>query len=73
MCKVLKSSGALCPRLSVCFSILIASLGEEGAGFCASGTCVCLFCACIFCPFSLPLGVEGWLRFAIVAYPGTFY
>ena len=22
-----------------------------------------------FCPFSLPLGVEGWLRFVIVAYP----
>ena len=26
-----------------------------------------------FCPFSLPLGVEGWLRFVIVAYPGPFY
>ena len=23
-----------------------------------------------FCPFSLPLGVRGWLRFVIVALPG---
>ena len=32
---------------------------------------VCFACVC-FCPFSLPLGVEGWLRFVIVAYPGPF-
>ena len=54
------------------FSILITSLGEEGAGLCASRTFVCFACVC-FCPFSLPLGVEGWLRFVIVAYPGPFY
>ena len=40
---VLKSSRALCPRFSICFSILITSLGEEGAGFCASRTFVYLF------------------------------
>ena len=33
---------------------------------------VCFVRVC-FCPFSLPLGVEGWLRFVIVAYPGPFY
>ena len=60
----------------ICFSILITSFGEEGAGLCASRTFVCLF-VCFarvcFCSFSLPLGVEGWLRFVIVAYPGPFY
>ena len=35
---------ALCPRFSVCFSILITSLGEEGA----SRT---FACACIFLSF----------------------
>ena len=40
---VLKSSLALCPRFSVCFSSLISSLGEEGACLCASRTFVCLF------------------------------
>ena len=45
---VLKSSRALCPRFYVCFSILITSLGEEGAGLCASRTFVSLFCASIF-------------------------
>ena len=63
----------LCPRFSVSFSILIISLREERVGLRASRTFVCLFCACMFYPFSLPLGVEGWLRFVIVAYPGTFY
>ena len=70
---VLTSSRALCPRFSVCFSILITSPGEEGAGLCASRIlCVCFAGVC-FCPFSIPLGVEGWLRFLIVAYPGPFY
>ena len=32
---------------------------------------VCFTRIC-FCPFSLPLGVEGWLRIVIVAYPGPF-
>ena len=56
----------------VCFSILITSLGEEGAGICASRTFVC-FARVRFYPFSLPLGVEGWLRFVTVAYAGLFY
>ena len=34
---------AFCPRFSVCFSILITSLGEKGAGLCASRTFDCLF------------------------------
>ena len=28
------------------FSIVITSLGEEGAGLCASRAFVCLFCTC---------------------------
>ena len=43
-----KSSLALCPRFSVCFSILITSLGEEGAGLCASRTFVCFARVCFF-------------------------
>ena len=66
---VLKCSRVLCPRFSVCFSILITSLGEENAGLCASRTLfVCFVRVLSVCPFSLPLGVEGWLRFMIVAY-----
>ena len=37
---------------------------------CFSYMFVCFACVC---PFSLPLGVEGWLRFVIVAYPGPLY
>ena len=48
---VFKSSRALCPRFSVSYSILITSLGEEGAGLCASRTFVCSFCACMFLSF----------------------
>ena len=51
---------------------MVISLGEEEAGLCASRTFVCFARVC-FCLFSLPLGVEGWLRFVIVAYPGPFY
>ena len=45
---VLMSSRALCPHFSGCFSILITSLGEEGAGLCDSRTFVCLFYTCMF-------------------------
>ena len=31
------------------------------------------FASVIVCPFSLSLGVMGWLRFVIVALPGLFY
>ena len=66
---VLKSSHVLCPHSSVCFSILITSLGEKSDGLCASRTLfVCFVRVLSVCPFSLPLGVEGWLRFFIVAY-----
>ena len=33
------------------FSIVITSLGEEGAGLCASRAFVCLFCTCYFLSF----------------------
>ena len=62
----------LCVLVSPCFSILITSLGEEEAGLCAFRTFVC-FARVSFCHFSLPLGVEDWLWFVIVAYPGPFY
>ena len=51
---------------------MITSLGEEGAGLCASRAFV-YFARVSFCPFSLPLSVGGWLRFVIVALPGLFY
>ena len=50
---------------------MITSLGEEGAGLCASRAFVC-FVRVSFCHFSLPLGLVGWLRFVIVALPGLF-
>ena len=55
------------------FTIVITSLGEEGAGLCASRAFVCLFAPVNVCPFSLPLGISGWLRLVIVALPGLFY
>ena len=70
---VLKSSRALCPRFSVWFSILIAPLGGEEAVFVLLVHLFVCFARVCFCPFSLPLGVEGWLRFVIVAYPGPVY
>ena len=39
---------------------------------CFSCIFVC-FARVVFCPLSLPLGVGGWLRFAIVALPGRLY
>ena len=50
-----------------------ASLGEEGAGLCASRALFVCFARVVFCPFSLPLSVGGWLRFAIVALTGLFF
>ena len=44
---VFKSSRALCPRVFfILFSIVITSLGGEGAGQCASRAFVCLFYTC---------------------------
>ena len=51
---------------------MITSLGEEGAGLCASRAFVGLFCMLSFCPFSLPLCVRGWLRLLLVTLSGTF-
>ena len=48
-------TGASCFKVFPCslpscffilFSIVITSLGEEGAGLCASRAFVCLFCTC---------------------------
>ena len=71
---VLKTPSALCPRVS---SFLLA-LGSPRLGK-REMVCVLLvhlfvcFERVSFCHFSLPLGVEGWLRFVIVALPGLFY
>ena len=54
----------------ILFSIVITSLGEEGAGLCASLAFICFVLYVSFCHFSLPLGVGGWLWFVIVALPG---
>ena len=56
------------------FSIVITSLGEEGAGLCASRAffVVVVLYVLVF-HFSLPLSVGGWLRFVIVTLPGLFY
>ena len=43
---ILKSSRALCPRVSSFFSIVITTLREEGAGLYASRAFVCLLCTC---------------------------
>ena len=70
---VLKSSRGLCPHVSsFFFSIVITSLGEEGASLCASRAFVC-FVRVSFCHFSLPLGVGGWLWYVKGALPGLFY
>ena len=73
MLNVLKSSRALCPRSSVCFSILSPRLGKMELVFVLLVHLFVCFVHVCFCPFSLPLGVEGWLRFVTVAYPGPFY
>ena len=44
---------------------MITTLGEEGAGLCASRSFVC-FVRVSFRHFSLPVGVGSWLRFVIV-------
>ena len=55
---------------SVMFSIMITSLEKEIAGLCVF---VCFFAHVNYCPFSLRLGVRGWLRPAIVVLPGLLY
>ena len=78
--------GASCLKVFTCslsscffisFSIVIASLGEEGAGLCASRAFVCLFVhvlVSVIFLFLLVSGVGcGWMRYVIVALPGLFY
>ena len=50
---------------------MIALLGGEGTGLCASRAFALYLL--VFVIFSLPLGVDGWLRFVIVALPGLFF
>ena len=69
---VLKSSRALCPRFFVCFSILITSIGEEGAGLCASRTFVCLFCACMILSFFSSSWCRGLAAVCDCGIPWTF-
>ena len=73
-CHVLKSSRALCPRVS---SFLLAlrspRLGKRGMVNVLLVRLFCLFVRVCFCHFSFPLGVGGWLRFVIVALPGLVF
>ena len=49
------------------FSNVITSLGEEGAGMCASRAFVCLFVLYVsfFVFFRFSLGIGGWLQFVL--------
>ena len=58
--------------VSVLFSIVITSLGEERAGLYASRAFLCFSFMSYFLSLSLPLGVKSWLRLVIVALPGHF-
>ena len=69
---VLRSSRALCPCFSVCFGILVTSLGEEGAGICASRTFVCLFCACMLLSFFSSSWYRGLAAVCDCRIPWTF-
>ena len=40
---------------------------------CIFSCCCCCFACVVFCPFSLPLGVGGWLRFVIVEFSIKFF
>ena len=57
--------------LFVLVSPVYFSLGKRELVFVLLVHFLC-FARVRLCPFSLPLGVEGWLRFSIVAYPGPF-
>ena len=69
---VLKSSRALCHCFSICFSILITSFGEEGAGLCFSRAFVCLFCACMFLSFFSSSWCRGLAAVCDCGIPWTF-
>ena len=48
-------------------------LGKRGLVFALFLHLFVCFARVCFYPVSLPLGVERWLRFVIVAYPGPLY
>ena len=58
---------------SFLFSTVITSLGKRELAYIVLVHLFVYFARVNFCPFSLPLGVEVWLRFVIVALPGLFY
>ena len=58
--------------VSVLFSFLITSPGEEGAVYVLFFHLYVYFAHISFCPFSLPLG-ERLAAAVIVALPGLFY
>ena len=54
-------------------TFLLPRLGERNLVFVLLVQLFVCFTRVCFCPFSLPLGVEDWLQFVIVAYTGPFY
>ena len=67
-----KSSRDLCPRFSVCLSILITTLGEDEAGLCASRKFVCLFCASMILSFFSSSWCQGLAEVCNCGIPWTF-
>ena len=53
--------------------LVLTSFGEEGAGLCASHRLFVYFALVNLCPFSLPLGVMGWLLLVVVVLADRFY
>ena len=56
----------------ILFSIVINSLGEEGAGLCASRAFVCLFCTCQFLSFVSSSCCRGLAALCDCGTPWTF-
>ena len=65
-----------CEALASCFfilfSIVITSLGEEGAGLCASRAFVCLFCTCKFLSFFSSSWCQGLAAVCDCGTPWSF-
>ena len=71
---VLKSSRALCPRVSsFLLALWLPRLGKKELVCALLVHLFVCFVRVSFCHFSLFLGIGGWLRFVIVALPGLFY
>ena len=56
----------------ILFSIVITSLGEEGAGLCASRAFVCLFCMRYVLSFFSSSGCRGLIAVCDCGTPWTF-